>query len=60
MKKKNILFLNECQIASAKQIFVPELIPVKTNGDKMKSLCFFTKNEQYTLFITRYCFMFTP
>ena len=46
MKKKNILFLNECcddlflnecHIASTKQIFVPELIPAKTKGDRMKS-----------------------
>ena len=29
---------------------MPELIPAKTNGDKVKSLSFFTKNEQNTLF----------
>ena len=45
-----VLFLNECYIASAKQIFATELMPAKTNGDKMKSLYFFTKNEQNTLF----------
>ena len=36
------MFLNECHIASAKQIFAPELIPAKINGDKMKSLSLFT------------------
>ena len=53
-EEKNILFCNvpfltECHIASAKQIFAPELISAKTNGDKVKSLSFFTKNEQNTL-----------
>ena len=46
----DVLLLNECHIASAKQIFIPELIPAKTNGDNVKSLSFFTKNEQNTLF----------
>ena len=41
------------------RIFALELISGKTNGDKMKSLTFFTKNEQSFTAITRYYFMFT-
>ena len=36
-------------IASA-YIFSPELIPIKTNRDNMKSLSFITKNEQNSPF----------
>ena len=59
MKEKNILFLNECcdvlflnecHIASAKQIVAPALIPAKINRDKMKSLYLFTKNKRNTPF----------
>ena len=38
--------------------YTPVLIPDKTNGDKMKSLYLFTKNEQNSA-TTRYYFMFT-
>ena len=50
MKKRKILFLNECRVGSAKQIIAPQLMPAKTYGDKMKRLYLFTKNEENTLF----------
>ena len=66
MKKKlllkccDVLLLNECHIASAKQIFVPELIPAKTKGDKMKSYISLQKTNKILFsVITPYYFMFS-
>ena len=58
----DVLFLNECHIALAKQIFAPELIPANNNGDKDEKFCLSLQKTNKILFsaITRLLFYVHP